>query len=248
MEPANPALDDYVLSLSPHPEPRICLLPTAGGDSREQILRFQSTFGDKPCRPSHMSLFRLAQHPVPLRQAILAQDIVYVGGGSLRNMLAIWREHRLDRILIEAWRRGVVLCGLSAGSMCWFEAGITTSLGAPTVAAGLGLLPGSNCVHYDGEPERRPVYLDAVRTGAVGSGYAVDDGVGLLFTGTRLVEVVASRQAARAYRVMRGSDGQASETELRPRLLGTREAPERAVPFDISEYRLARVARQARQR
>lgn len=248
MEPSNPALDDYVLSLSPRPEPRICLLPTAGGDSREQIARFQSTFGDKLCRPSYLSLFRLAKRPTPLRETILAQDIVYVGGGSMRNLLAIWREHHLDAILAEAWRHGVVLCGISAGSMCWFQSGITTSLGPPTVAAGLGLLPGSNCVHYDGEPGRRPVYLDAVRSGAVGAGYGVDDGVGLLFTGSRLAEIVASREGARAYRVTRGADGEARETELGPRVLAAPDAPQRGVPFDISEYRLAREARRARQR
>lgn len=246
MEPDNPALDDYVLSLSSAPEPRICLLPTAGGDSDEQIMRFQATFADKPCRPTALSLFRLGQHPRPLAQTLLDQDIVYVGGGSMRNLLAIWREHELDRVLAEAWRRGVVLCGLSAGSMCWFQYGISKSGGAPSPVGGLGLLPGSNSVHYDGEPERRPVYLREVAAGRIPAGYGVDDGVGLLFAGTELAETVCSRADARAYRVERGPDGGAGETEIEPRWLGATDNRERSVPFDISEFRLASSARRAR--
>ena len=162
MEPGNPALDDYVRSLAPAREPRICLLPTAGGDSEDQIRRFHAAFGDQLCETTHVSLFRLGTHPVPLREHLLAQDVIYVGGGSMINLLALWRAHGLDEILREAWQAGIVLAGLSAGSMCWFEWGVTTSIGRPALTRGLGFLPGSNSVHYDGEPERRPFYLDAV--------------------------------------------------------------------------------------
>jgi len=243
VEPDNPALDDYILSLSRAPEPRICLLPTAGGDADEQIVRFQATFGDKQCRPCHVSLFRLGQKPVPLRETILRQEIIYVGGGSLRNLLAIWRAHGLDRILREAWERGVVLAGLSAGSMCWFQAGVTKSAGVPETYGGLGLLAGSNSVHYDAQPDRRPVYLNAVAERRIPPGYGVDDGVGLLFVGPDLVETVSSRADARAYWVMPDGRGGVRETEVVPRFLGAAENPERSVPFDISEYRLARSAR-----
>jgi dipeptidase E len=136
MEAEPSVLDDYVLSLTPAREPRICLLPTAGGDSEEQIRRFRIAFGDRLCVPSVVSLFRLGHEPVPLREHLLAQDIVYVGGGSLINLLALWRAHGLDAILREAWQAGIVLAGLSAGSMCWFEGGITNSLGRPGPAAG----------------------------------------------------------------------------------------------------------------
>ena len=139
------------------PRPRICLLPTAGGDSEHQIRRFYEAYGDRLCEPSHISLFRLGRQPVPLREHLLAQDAVYVGGGSLVNLLAIWRAQGLDAILHEAWEAGVVLAGLSAGSMCWFQWGVTTSSGEPQTAAGLGFLPGSNSVHHDSEPARRPV-------------------------------------------------------------------------------------------
>ena len=198
MEAEASVLDDYVLSLAPAREPRICLLPTAGGDSEEQIRRFSIAFGDRLSEPSHVSLFRLGHRPVSLRDHLLAQDIIYVGGGSMINLIALWRAHGVDEILREAWHAGIVLAGPSAGSMCWFEHGITNSHGHPAPAAGLGFLRGSNSVHYDGEPERRPAYLEAVAAGALPPGYGVDDGVGLLFRGTRLAEAVASHAGPRA--------------------------------------------------
>jgi dipeptidase E len=148
MEPANPTLDRYVLELgrARRPDPRICLLPTAGGDSEEQIFRFYAAFSDEACEPTHLSLFRLGRRPVSLRTHLLDQDVVYVGGGSMLNMLVIWRAHGIDRVMREAWNRGVVLGGQSAGSMCWFERGVTTSSGRPEPATGLGFLRGSNSV------------------------------------------------------------------------------------------------------
>jgi dipeptidase E len=246
MEPEASVLDDYVLSLAPAREPRICLLPTAGGDSEEQIRRFAIAFGDRLCEPTHVSLFRLGHRPVPLREHLLAQDVIYVGGGSMINLLALWRAHGLDAILREAWQAGIVLAGLSAGSMCWFEGGITNAHGHPAPAAGLGFLPGSNSVHYDGEPKRRPAYLEAVASGALPPGYGVDDSVGLLFRGTRLAEVVAARPAARAYRVT-AADGAAREHELEPRVLARgRHDLAGAVPHDIGELRLLHAAQRAR--
>ena len=131
----------------------------------------------------------------------MAQDAIYVGGGSMVNLLAIWKAQGLDRILREAWEAGIVIAGLSAGSMCWFEWGITTSSGHAAPAPGLGFLPGSNSVHHDSEPARRPVYLQAVRSGAIPPGHAVDDGAALLFRGRELHEVVTARPRARAYAV-----------------------------------------------
>ena len=140
--PDDPALDELVLSLTGAARPRVCLLPTAGGDSEHQIRRFYETYGDRLCEPSHISLFRLGRHPVPLREHLLAQDAIYVGGGSMVNLLAIWKAQGLDAILREAWQAGIVLAGLSAGSMCWFEWGVTTSSGHAAPARGLGFLPG----------------------------------------------------------------------------------------------------------
>ena len=235
----DPALDEHVLEVAGRPNPRICLLPTASGDPEEQIRRFYAAYHALPCDPSHLSLFRLGMRPVDVREVLLAQDIVYVGGGSLLNLLAIWRAHGLDRVLREAWERGVVLCGFSAGSMCWFGAGVTTSYGPPRPVAGLGLIPASNSVHYDSEPERRPCYHEAVRSEAVPPGYAVADGVGLLFAGPELVGGVTARPDAGAYWVEE-EGGEVVETPLKLARLSSREP---ATPLSIAEFREARARR-----
>jgi dipeptidase E len=235
MEPVGGALDELVLALTPRPVPRICFLPTASGDPNEQIARFHATFADRPCEPTHLSLFRLGRHPVDLRTHLLEQDLIYVGGGSMRNMLAIWRAHGLDGILREAWEQGTVLAGLSAGAMCWFEGGITTSSGAPAPVGGLGLLPGSMSVHLDGEPDRRRPYLDAVASGALPAGYAADDGVALLWEDRELTRVVGSRPGLRCIRVE--ADG---VTEVPVQALSARPSSVRAMDADVRELRSLR--------
>ncbi|MEA2354190.1 MAG: hypothetical protein QOD61_319 [Solirubrobacteraceae bacterium] len=220
--PQDHALDAYVADLAGNDHPRICLLPTASGDPHEQISRFNVTFRRLGCRTSHLSLFRLGDHPIAVRQHLLDQDAIYVGGGSLLNLIAIWRAHGLDRILDEAWRGGTLLCGVSAGSMCWFEAGITRSHGKPRPSGGLGFLPGSNSVHYDADPDRRPSFHEHVRRQAIPGGFGVDDGAGLLFEGTELAEVVTARPDAGACRV-EVRDGALVETRLEARLLEASE-------------------------
>jgi peptidase E len=219
MEPDNPVLDDYVVSLARVPVPRILFLPTASGDPTAQITAFHGRFGDRGCVAEHLSLFRLHGSVRTLREIVLEQDVVYCGGGSMRNLLAIWRAHGLDAILREAWEAGVVLAGLSAGAMCWFEGGITRSSGPAETIAGLGFLGGSLTVHADGEPERLPVYLEAVRTGELPGGWAADDGVGLHFSGSSLVKVVSSRPGAAACRVD-AVDGELVRQRIEPELLG----------------------------
>jgi dipeptidase E len=235
--PDDPALDELVLRLSERPRPRLCLLPTAGGDSEQQIRRFYETYGDRLCEPSHISLFRLGRRPVPLREHLLAQDAIYVGGGSMVNLLAIWHAQGLDAILREAWESGIVLAGLSAGSMCWFQWGVTTSSGAPATVRGLGFLPGSNSVHNDSEPARRPVYLEAVRRGEIPPGWAVDDGTALIFRGAALAEVVSARAGGRAYEVTA-----AGERALEARALASPPEARAAVPA-VAELRRLRLAR-----
>ena len=164
-------------------------------------------------------LTHLRFHPWPpagLRELALAQDVIFVGGGSTANMLAVWRVHGFDRILREAWEAGVVLFGWSAGMICWFEAGVTDSFGPHLdgMRDGLGFLAGSACPHYDGEELRRPVYTKLVADGFP-AGVAADDGVGLHYVGTDLAEVVSVREGARAYRV-----DAAGEEPLPARLLG----------------------------
>ncbi|MFL5845742.1 MAG: Type 1 glutamine amidotransferase-like domain-containing protein [Solirubrobacteraceae bacterium] len=239
MEPQNPALDDFILGLSPRPIPRICFLPTASGDPNQQIAQFHAAFGDRACEPRELSLFRLGRDPEPLRDTLLSQDIIYVGGGSMQNLLAIWRAHGLDAILAEAWDRGVVLAGLSAGAMCWFEHGISTSFGPPAPVGGLGLLAGSLSVHRDGERARLPVYRDAIQRGTLPGGWAVDDGAALLFRDRVLSRVICStagRGAARLDLI----DGRLREVELEAEPLRGAPAPSDPPPADIREFRLSR--------
>jgi dipeptidase E len=219
MEPGNPLLDDFVLSLARAKVPRVLFLPTASGDTNAQINSFRERFASRPCVPQHLSLFHLRDCKRPLVDLVLEQDIVYVGGGSMRNLLALWDAHGLDRLLVEAWRRGTVLAGLSAGAMCWFQAGVTRSSGPPEPIGGLGVLEGSLSVHADGEPERLPVWLAHIRDGTLPGGWALDDGVGLLFRGHELERVVSSRPGAGAQRVD-AIAGELVRHRLEPELLG----------------------------
>jgi dipeptidase E len=241
MEPANPLLDDYVLSLSSAREPRILFLPTASGDTTPHINAFKERFSGRTCVAEHLSLFRLRETPRPLGEILMEQDIIYVGGGSMRNLLAIWGAHELDSLLVRAWERGIVLAGLSAGAMCWFEAGLTRSSGPPEPLAGLGLLPGSLTVHADGEPERLPVWLACVRDGSMLGGWALDGGVGLLFRGEQLDRIVSSRPGAEAQRVD-AIAGEIVRRRIQPDLLGSR-ASDPLGGYDEAVEELRRVHR-----
>ena len=244
MQERSPALDQLVLKLTGKPVPRICFLPTASGDPREQTTRFQERFGPWPCEPTILSLFHLARDRIDPRAHLLAQDAIYVGGGSMRNMLAVWREHGVDQAMRDAWAAGTVLAGLSAGAMCWFRGGVTMSGGAPAVVAGLGLLPGSLSVHRDSEPERLPVFQDAVAERRLEPGYAADDGAGLIFAGTRLQRCVASGPGPRVLRVAADGDGAVVTEEMKVEVLGPgadrRREPE---SYGVSELRALRAGR-----
>jgi dipeptidase E len=245
MEPSNPLLDDYVLSLTRRTEPRILFLPTASGDTTAQINAFKARFAHRTCVAEHVSLFRMRETTRSLEEIVFAQDIVYVGGGSMRNLLAIWQTHGLDTLLLDAWKSGIVLAGLSAGAMCWFEAGVTRSSGRPEALAGLSLLAGSLTVHADGEPERLPVWLAGVRSGELPGGWALDDGVGLLFRGKRLDRAVGSRPGAGAQRVD-AIAGELVRTRLEPELL-LGEGPANALGgLDEAVEELRRVHRMRR--
>jgi dipeptidase E len=222
MEPDNPLLDDHILGLARRrgrDRPRVCFLPTASGDAETYIADFEAAFGAK-ADASHLALF--VRTVVDVEAFLLDQDAIYVGGGNTANMLAIWRLHGVDRALRAAWDSGVVLAGLSAGSICWFESGTTDSFGLQLAALtdGMGFLPGSHCPHYDGEPQRRPAYHAMIGDGALPAGYAVDDSAAIVFDGVELLEVVASVPGASAYRVERTPDGSVRETPLRTRYLG----------------------------
>ena len=205
MESGNPLLDDYVLGLSRSERPRVCFLPTASGDADHYIVRFYRAFPAERCESSHISLFRREQGPGDIRSHLLSQDLIYVGGGSVVSLLGAWRAHGIDAILREAWEAGVILCGLSAGSLCWFSEAVTGFHGAPKRVEGIGLIPFSNCVHYDPGSSRRLAYHEFLREG-MRPGYAAEDGAALHFVGSELCRVVASRTESGGYRL--DADGQ----------------------------------------
>jgi dipeptidase E len=211
---STPVLDDYVLSLTGKRRPKVCFLPTASGDADHYVVRFYKAFGPR-AQASHVSLFRRERGcgGVSFANHLLAQDLIYVGGGSLLGLLGAWRAHGLDAVLVEAWRRGVVLCGMSAGALCWFSEAVTAFHGPAERVDGLGLLPQSACVHYDAEPGRREAYHRFLADGMV-AGYALEDGAALHFTGSKLAGVVRSREGARAFHVDGGGETPVGETVL----------------------------------
>ena len=199
--------------------PEVCFLGTATGDNPSVITSVYSALSER-FRPSHLELFAMP-NLADVRGHLLGQDVIWVGGGSVANLLALWRLHGWDSLLLEAWQAGVVLGGVSAGSICWHNGGTTDSFGPELrpVTNGLGFLPYSNGVHYDSEAQRRPLFHRLIGDGTLTDGYATDDGVGLVYRGTDLAEVVADRPGCAAYRVQRVADGSVEETRLEPRLL-----------------------------
>ncbi|WP_037651757.1 peptidase E [Streptomyces avermitilis] len=213
-------LDDWLLNHARSPRPKVCFVPTASGDAPAYTDQFLSAFKSRDCEPSVLPLFRRALDDKALRTFLLSQDVVYVGGGNTANLLAVWRAHGVDRLLREACSRGTLLCGISAGANCWAEGSHTDSFGPLTfLQDGLGLLPGSVCPHYDSEPGRRTSYREAVATGMLSAGWAVEDGVGALFTDGRLAEAVTRTSDARLYWVQAGEDHEVIEEALPCRLL-----------------------------
>ena len=198
--------------------PRVCYLGTATGDQRWQAAQFGEACFEAGVTPAYLHLF-----PMPsvddMAAHLAAQDVVWVGGGSVANLLALWRLHGLDEIFRRVWQEGVVLAGVSAGSICWHAGGTTDSFG-PTLrpVEGLGLLPYSNGVHYDNEAQRRPLLQALIGAGELPDGYATDDGVGLHYEGTTLVEAVTEVRGKGAYFVSREGDA-AVEERIEPRVL-----------------------------
>ncbi len=208
----NVKLDRYILDACGKARPRVCFVPTASGEDIGYCYRFYDTYAKFGLELDILRFFR--RTPADLRDYLFAFDVVHVGGGNTRSMLAVWRHWGFDDVLREAWDRGIVLCGSSAGSICWFGSGVTDSVAdALHPMDCMGFLPGSHCPHYDGEPERRPSYQRFVATGEIAPGVACDDGAAMHYVGDELPRPVSARPAARAYNVER-VDGAAVETPL----------------------------------
>jgi dipeptidase E len=203
-------IDRYVLAQAWRKRPRIAYVSTAAGDSDATIVRFHDAFGRLDCRPTHLPFFKRTPE---LRKVLLAQDVIYVGPGNTKSMLAIWRDWGMVEVLREAWERGIVLAGTSAGSICWFEQGVTDSYADRLRAIEcMGFLKGSCCPHYDGEAERAPAFRRMVLRGEVMDGIAIDDHAAVHFAGENVRRVIAGRKGAGAYRVAKRGKRIVSET------------------------------------
>lgn len=214
--PPNLAIDRFLLGLTGTDAPRVGFVPTATGDAPAYLARFFAVYGGLGCRPSYLPLF---SRTPDVAAWVRAQDLIFVGGGNTRSMLAVWAEWGLPDRLAEALAGGAVLAGQSAGAICWFEQGLTDSAaGALLPMRGLGLVPGSCCPHYDGEAERKPAFRRLIAEGRIAPGIAIDDGAAALYGKGRLERVLAWREGAAAYRVERGADG-AREERIEPERL-----------------------------
>ena len=212
----NGIIDDFILGLSTREVPKLCFIPTASGDSESYIKAFYECIPDGKAKVSHLSLFQQSDVK-KIRCFLLQQDIIYVGGGSSVNLLALWRLHEVDRILIEAWNSGVILAGISAGMNCWFEEFITDSLKNKPLPNrdGLGILRGSACPHYDTTPNMKAAFHEHIRNGELSAGWGVDEGVALHFIDDQVSGCVSQRPGAKAYYVKCDGD-QIYEEEIRP--------------------------------
>ena len=218
MEPDNLALDRYVIAQTAKARPKVCFLAQASGESQDYTLRFYNAFNQLDCQASHLSLFQ--PHTADLETFLFSQDVIYVGGGNTKSMLALWREWNLPAILRRAGEQGTILAGISAGSICWFEQGLTDSIpGKLTMLPCLGFLSGSCTPHYDGEVNRRPSFQTLVANGSIMPGYAFDDGAAGHFVDGNLAACVGSRPNAKGYHV-NSHDSQAIETMLETRYFG----------------------------
>jgi peptidase E len=212
---------DYAIELAqPQARPKLCFVNTAYGDQAWWNGTLHAAYYERDVDVSCLNLFPMP-NVTDTAAHLMAQDAIWVGGGSTANLLAVWRVHGLDRVLRECWEAGTVLAGVSAGSLCWHVGGTTDSYGPDLqpVTDALGFLPYSNGVHYDAEAQRRPLLEALIADGTLPAGYATDNGVGLVYRSTEMVEAVAEIGGAAAYYVQRGANGKAEESRIEPRLL-----------------------------
>jgi peptidase E len=236
MEDERSPIDDYILALTGKSRPRICFIPTPSGDAEEHLEKFYAAFAYRDCKPSHLAFFRKQRAgslPLPdYAQHLLGQDAVFVGGGNTRSALAVWREWKLDSVLQQAWSAGIVLSGMSAGALCWFQVGVSDSFGDSTYRPlqGLGFLPGTCAAHYNGTPERRACLHASLEAGEIGETIAIDECAAVLFSGTAVERVVSWRAGCTAYRVSRdpGRVHEIAYASERLRPAGGPEGPGRA--------------------
>jgi peptidase E/ketosteroid isomerase-like protein len=216
----NGLLDEYILLQTNKAKPRVLFLPTAGGDHEDYIEKFYRAYNKFNCIPTHLELSKKTIPFKKLEKIVLCQDMIFVGGGSPRFLMQVWRKCGLDRIIKKAWKQGIILSGMSAGAICWFEDGFKNPKdGLWRHISCLGLLEGSFCPHYDKHSELRKAYRKMISASELDSGYGVEDGVALHFIGTELKHVISGNPGAKAYHV-RKSGFRVTEKEINPTYLG----------------------------
>jgi dipeptidase E len=216
----NRAFIGYMAALTGKVRPRICFLPTAVGDNADVIVNFYRQCAELDVEPHVQRVFiESLTQTRDWDEVLLSVDAIVASGGNTLNQQAIWRAQGIDVVLRTAWERGIILGGSSAGSLCWFEEGTTDSRPkALSIVKCLGFLQGSHSPHYDGEPGRRPLYHHLIGSGAMQPGYACDNDAGILFHGTSVARVVATRAEAKVYYVSM-VDGAVVERVLEPELI-----------------------------
>jgi len=192
-------LERYILAQTGKPRPKVCLLPQASAEAGSVIGQFFTAMVELDAYPSWVSLFGRVQ--VGWQDHLLSQDVIYVGGGNTRSLLALWREWGMDEVLRQALDRGIILAGVSAGAVCWFEQCVTVSVPPIAVIPGLGFVAGSFCAHYDSQPQRRPQYLRMIEAHQVKGGFALQDDTALHLVDGELQQVITARREARVLRV-----------------------------------------------
>jgi dipeptidase E len=219
MEPENPLLDRYIIEQARKPFPSVCFLPHATDDAVRNTFRFFKAFSKFEVKLTHLSLF--SPDTADIESFLMEQDIIYVGGGNTKSMIALWREWNLDKFLDRAYENGTVLAGLSAGANCWFEQCSTDSIpGGNTVLHCTGIIKGSFCPHYDGEVNRRPSLHKMLNEDKIMNGYAADDSAAAHFIDGELFHAVSSRPDARVYKVGK-IDGKVTEIAIETNYLGS---------------------------
>lgn len=218
-EPENPLLDQFLISLANKKNPKVCFIPTASGDAKSALDKFYDAMKLHKVEPSHLSLFKPPEGS--LRDFVFDKDVFYVGGGNTRNLIVLWKEWGLDKLLKKAYAAGKVMGGISAGSICWYQQGVTDSVtGELNALKCVGILKGSNCPHYDIEVERRPAYHRLIRKG-MPSGIACENSVAAYFENDKFVEFVSSVASKSGYLVSK-SGKKIVETKIKPRFLGNK--------------------------
>jgi peptidase E len=207
----NLAPEHYAIEQTQTNNTRVIFVPTASGEPDHTIASFYSAFLKLGCRPSVLTFFKRTPD---LRSSLLNQDLIYVGGGNTKSLLAVWRDWGVPEVLREAWHSGILLMGVSAGAICWFQQGLTDSFSdGLRPLEGLGFLAGSCCPHYDSEPQRRPSFHRLLASGQISAGVALEDWTAMHFRDTDVHRVVTARGGARAYG-MRAVHGSVQEVPL----------------------------------